>query len=186
MIRKLFAKLFKNTMPSYLEEAGFDIEIDGKLKAVYQFTDTMTVATGRYLVFLQYCNELAQNADRNYLKEALHAIQKDVAANKQAAALGKMALLVETLDNYTPLEQYLNMATVFFVVEGEDSQSYDYDLAQKKKDAFQKLPNKVFFWELLGKGLTKQGLNFNADTQSYLEASQADKQRKVIFKVITS
>jgi hypothetical protein len=187
MLKKLFQRILKkSSMPAYLEPAGFDLEIDGEKKAVYQFKESMTVATGRYLVFLQFCNELAQNADRNFLKESLQAIQKDVAKNNQAHALGKMALLIETLDNYTPLEQYLNMATVFFVVEGEDSQTYDYDLAQKKKDAFSKIPNKVFFWELLGKALTVQGWNFKGDTLSYLEAVTGDKQRQVAYKVITS
>jgi hypothetical protein len=153
---------------------------------MYQFKDAMTVSAGRYLVFLQYCNELAQNADRNFLKESLQAIGKDIENKAFGKAMGKLSLLAETLDNYTPMEQYLNVATVFFVIEGEEVDSYDYDLATKKKEAFNKLPNKVFFWQLLGKNLTKQGYNFNTDTLSYLEAQTSQKQRETIFKVISS
>jgi hypothetical protein len=179
-------KMFKKTpLHPSLREAGFEVVIGGKKKAVYEFKDTLTIATGRYLVFLQYCNEMAQNADRDFLKESLTAIQKDILTNKAAQAIGKMTLLMETLDNYTPMEQYLNVATVFFVVEGEDCESYDYELAEQKKEAFSQLENKVFFWQRLGTALTKQGLYSKEDTLSYLEAQKSQKQREVLYKVIT-
>lgn len=183
LLKKMFRK--KPLHPS-LVNAGFDIVINGKKKAVYEFKDTMTIATSRYLVFLQYCNEMAQNADRNFLKESLTAIQRDIVGNRTGQAIGKMTLLMETLENYTPMEQYLNVATVFFVVEGEDCESYDYELAEQKKQAFSQIDNKVFFWQKLGTALTKQGLQSKEDTLSFSEAQKSQKQRDVLFSVITS
>ena len=185
LLKQWFSK--KPKINEALQEiSGLFLQIDGKQKQVYEFIDVLKMPTQRYLVFMQYCQEMSAGIENDLLNQSLTGIENSLKNNLIFEAGAKIALLRELINNFTPMEQFINIATVFFVIEGEDCNNYDYELAEKKRDAFRNLDNKVFFWTMLGKNLEKLQTNYKLDTNSYSQAITAQKQRDLILKVITS
>lgn len=184
-LKKWFSK--KPKINEALQEiAGLFLHIDGKQKQVYEFIDVLQMPTQRYLVFMQYCQEMSAGIENDLLNQSLTGIENSLKNNLIFEAGGKIVLLRELINNFTPMEQFINIAIVFFVLEGEDCNNYDYELAEKKRDAFRNLDNKVFFWTMLGKNLDKLQTNYKLDTNNYFQAMVAQKQRDLILKVIIS
>jgi hypothetical protein len=148
---------------------GLFFNIDGAKRQVYEFAEPLSMATERFIAYMALNQEAVLRADLDFVNEMLGEALEQINAGKLAQAGYLVYTTLDALNNVSPFDHLLDVATVFFLVEGEDPSTYDHGLAAKKKEAMRAHQRSVFFCKHLASNLGRHGLNLPGDTPAALQ-----------------
>jgi hypothetical protein len=149
---------------------GLFFKIDGQDRQVYEFVDPLSMATERFIAYMALNQEAVLRADLAFVNETLAEAMEQINTGKLAQAGYLVYTVLDAMNNISPFDHLLDIATVFFVVDGENPATYDHGLAEKKKEAMRAHQQSIFFCKNLAANLRRHGLSLPEDTPSALQA----------------
>jgi hypothetical protein len=124
---------------------GLFFKIDGQDRQVYEFVDPLSMATERFIAYMALNQEAVLRADLAFVNETLAEAMEQINTGKLAQAGYLVYTVLDAMNNISPFDHLLDIATVFFVVDGENPATYDHGLAEKKKEAMRAHQQSIFF-----------------------------------------
>lgn len=137
---------------------------------MYEFKEPLSMATERFIAYMALNQEAVLRADLAFVNEMLSEAMEQINTGKLAQASYLVYATLDAMNNVSPFDHLLDVATVFFLVEGEDHKTYDHELAAKKKAAMRLHQKSVFFCRKLAANLERHGLSLPGDTPDALAA----------------
>jgi hypothetical protein len=138
----------------------------------YRFVNPADMPEGRFVHFLHLERELTMGIDSKGLKEYLSQI---IQANNKGdkSRIGQLAfMLIDTVENCTPLEALYNLACLVYFDKEEDLSCFDADYQARKMAEFKALNNQSFFLATLMKHLNPHGQQSMREIEESLRESQ--------------
>ena len=139
---------------------------------VYEFGDPLKMPQSRYIIFTEFYSDIEAGANNEFLNLALDTIIKALNYNKVVDASHAAMIMKDVINNQRPLDYYYRLASVLFLVENENPYNYDLELNEWKIEQMKLQNDRLFFWNMLTKNLSKLGLHLPKDILNYSVKAQ--------------